>query len=199
MRVQALREDFAREMTGVDPARLGFVDESGASTSMTRLRGRAPRGQRVSGLVPGGNWKIVTMLGAVRRDAVAVVATIPQATDAPTFLTFIRHGLAPTLKQGDVVVMDNLSAHKPKAVREVIEQVGARLVYLPPYSPDLSPIEPCWSKAKSILRTLAARTAQTVSEAVTTAFAMITPADLHGCFRHCGYPLGTATRGRLAL
>lgn len=187
--MKQLRAEFAREIASIEPERLVFVDESGASTSMTRTRGRSERGVRVNGLVPGGHWKITTMLGAIRADGVAAVASIQAPTDGATFLAFVRQTLVPVLRQDDVVVMDNLGAHKVSGVRQAIEAAGARLLYLPPYSPDLSPIEPCWSKVKSILRSIAARAAEALGDAIRVAFERIRIRDLRAYFRHCGYAL----------
>ena len=121
----------------MDPARLVFLDESGAQTSMTRTRGRAPRGQRVVAKVPGGHWKVVTMISAVRTSGPFAAASIVGATDSDVFRTYVREILTPQLRPGDVVVMDNLTPHKASGVREAIEAAGAALRYLPPYSPDL--------------------------------------------------------------
>ena len=164
-----------------------FLDESGAQTSMTRPRGRAPKGQRVVAKVPGGHWKVVTVIGAVRTSGPFAAATLVGATDSDVFRTYVREVLAPQLRGGDVVVMDNLSPHKAPGVREAIEAAGATLRYLPPYSPDFNPIEPMWSKVKGVLRSLAARSVETLHEAVGTALATVTPADCVGFFRHCGY------------
>ena len=154
---------------------------------MTRTRGRAPRGQRVVAKVPGGQWKIVTILGAVRTGGPFAAATVVGATDADVFRTYVREVLAPQLRPGDVVVMDNLAPHKAPGVREEIEAVGAGVRYLPPYSPDLNPIENLWSKVKGKLRSIGARTVETVHDAVGVAFATVTAADCVGFFRHCGY------------
>jgi transposase len=186
-----MRKQFLAEIVAIDPKHLVFVDESGATTSMTRTHARAERGVRVEGLVPGGHWKVTTMLGAIRRDGVAAVSSIDAATDGETFLSFVREALSPTLRRGDVVVMDNLSAHKVCGVRQAIEAQGARLLYLPPYSPDLNPIEPCWSKVKSRLRSLAARTTQALGQAIQDAFFQVTSDNLAGWFHHCGYKSGT--------
>ena len=183
----ALREEFAREVAGIDPARLVFHDESGCTTSMTRPFARAPSGERAEGSVPGGNWKVTTVLGAVRLDGVVAGATLDGATDGAGFVAYARDVLAPALRPGDVVVMDNLSSHKVAGVREAVEAAGAKLLYLPPYSPDYSPIENCWSKFKKRLRDAAARTAEDLGRAIADAFAAITHADLLNCFRHCGY------------
>ena len=164
-----------------------FLDESGAQTSMTRTRGRAPRGQRVVAKVPGGHWKIVTMIGAVRTDGPFAAASVVGATDSDVFRTYVSDILAPQLRPGDVVVMDNLSPHKAAGVREAIESAGAELRYLPPYSPDFNPIENLWSKVKGALRSLAARSVDTLHDAIGTAISSVTPSDCLGFFRHCGY------------
>ena len=165
-----------------------FLDESGAQTSMTRTRGRAPRGQRVVAKVPGGHWTIVTMISAVRSSGPFAAATIVGATDSDVFRAYVNEVLAPHLRPGDVVVMDNLSPHKAAGVREAIEGAGATLRYLPPYSPDFNPIENMWSKVKGVLRSLAARTVDALHDAIGAALSTVTPADCVGFFHHCGYP-----------
>lgn len=164
-----------------------FLDESGARTDMTRTRGRAPRGERVVERVPHGHWKTTTVLAAVRLSGPFAAATLDGATDADCFRAYVRDVLAPALRPGDVVVMDNLAAHKAPGVREAVESVGAWVAYLPPYSPDLNPIENMWSKMKSLLRSSAARTVDALGEAIDAALAAVTPADCRGFFRHCGY------------
>lgn len=168
---------------------LVVIDESAAATNMTRLRGRCGRSQRLVAAVPQGHWKVLTMIAAMGVRGVRTAVTVDAATDGEVFLQFVANALVPVLKRGDVVVLDNLQAHKVKGVREAVEQVGARLLYLPPYSPDLSPIEPMWSKVKQSLRSLAARTVDALQEAVTTALTSVTAADCQGFFRHCGYTL----------
>ena len=164
-----------------------FLDESGTQTSMTRTRGRAPRGYRVVAKVPGGHWKVVTMIGAVRSSGPFAAASIVGATDSDVFRTYIREVLAPQLHPGDVVVMDNLTPHKASGVREAIESAGATLRYLPPYSPDFNPIENLWSKVKGVLRSLAARSVDALHDAIGVALSSVTPGDCVGYFRHCGY------------
>ena len=173
-----------------------FLDESGAQTTMTRTRGRAPRGQRVVAKVPGGHWRIVTVIGAVRTGGPFAAATLVGATDSDVFRSYVREVLAPELRRGDVVVMDNLSPHKAPGVREAVEAAGATVRYLPPYSPDFNPIENVWSKVKGVLRSLAARSVEALHDAVGTALATVTPADCAGFFRHCGYP-ATSNGARL--
>lgn len=154
---------------------------------MARTRGRARRGERVVERVPHGHWKTTTVLAAVRLSGPTAAATLDGATDADCFRAYVREVLAPTLGPGDVVVMDNLSAHKAPGVREAVEAARARVVYLPPYSPDLNPIENMWSKVKAFLRSAAARTADALADAIDQALAAVTPDDCRGFFRHCGY------------
>jgi len=167
---------------------LVFVDESSAKTNMTRLYGWGPRHERVIDRTPAGHWTTSTLLAAVRLEGPLAAVTIDAAVDAATFVLWTEVVLAPCLKAGDVVVMDNLAAHKVAGIREAIESVGASLMYLPPYSPDYNPIENMWSKVKSSLRKTAARTTETLATAIDTAFASVTRQDCRGFFAHCGYP-----------
>lgn len=154
---------------------------------MTRTRGRCPRGERVTGAVPQGHWQVTTMLGALRWDGVSAAMTVPAATDTDVFMAFIDQVLTPTLHQDEVVLMDNLTPHRAACVKKSIEAVGARVLYLPPYSPDFNPIEPCWSKIKEHLRAAAARSQSDLDMAITNAFNAITRADAKGYFKKCGY------------
>mgnify|MGYP003582058889 CR=1 FL=1 len=154
---------------------------------MTRLRGRAPRGQRVYDGAPFGHWCTTTMISSIRMDGTTACMTVDGATDADVFEAFARSVLVPTLKAGDIVVMDNLSAHKvPRTVR-LIEQVGARVLFLPAYSPDLNPIEKMWSKVKEFLRAAKARTEEALWTAIAAALASVTAQDAIGWFASCGY------------
>ena len=164
-----------------------FLDESGVTTQMTRLRGRAPRGTRIAEATPQGHWQVLTTLGALTLRGIVGAMTVESATDGEVFLAYLEQVLGPQLQAGDVVVMDNLSAHKVAGVRELITARGAELLYLPPYSPDFNPIEQCWSKVKLILRTLKARTAEALEQAVAQALAAITPENARAWFAHCGY------------
>jgi transposase len=168
---------------------LKFIDESGTNIAMTRLYGRAPRGQRVVGSVPQNYGQNITMLAALSATGVEAVMTVEGATDGDVFRTYVRRVLAPTLSKGDIVVLDNLGAHKVEGVREVIEARGARLIYLPPYSPDLNPIERCWSKIKTALRAAKARTREALEVAISQALATVTESDARAWFKHCGYAL----------
>lgn len=165
------------------------LDESYATTTFTRLRGRCPVDQRLRQRVPAGHWKRLTILAAITVTGVLAAATINASTDADVFRSFITDCLVPTLRPGMVVVMDNLSSHKVAGIQQAIEAAGCRLVYLPPYSPDLSPIENVWSKAKSVMRMLEARTVEDLEAAVALALSEITAADCRHCFDHCGYSL----------
>lgn len=150
---------------------------------MTRVYARAPRGQRIHEDVPGGHWKIVTILGAMDHRGMLAVMTIEAATDREIFLAYLDEVLCPKLRPGHVVVMDNLSAHKVEGVRERIERAGASLLYLPPYSPDLNPIEKAWAKLKQNLRAIGARSEDTLHHAVAQLLPSITPKDAIAWFR----------------
>ena len=156
---------------------------------MTRNYGRAPRGQRVNEATPQGRWEVLTMLAALTVRGLEAPMTIAAPTDGDIFLAYLEQVLCPRLRPGQVVVLDNLSAHKVAGVREQIEARGARLIYLPPYSPDFNPIEQAWSKVKQILRSLKARTAEALEAAVAEALAAITAANAIAWFSHCGYSL----------
>ena len=166
-----------------------FVDESGVNLAMTRLYGRAPAGERVIGSVPQNYGQSVTMLGALGVHGLHAVMTVDGAPDADVFRTYVRQVLGPTLTPGDIVVMDNLRAHKAIGVQQALARRGARLLYLPPYSPDLAPIEPCWSKVKTALRKAKARTREALDTAIAAAMRTVSLADAYGWFKHCGYPL----------
>ena len=164
-----------------------FLDESGVTTQMTRLFGRAPRGERIAEATPQGHWKVLTTLGAMSLRGLEAVMTVDSATDGEVFLAYLEQVLCPKLRVGDVVILDNLSAHKVRGVRELIEARGAELVYLPPYSPDFNPIEKAWSKFKQLLRGAKALTAEALDQAVTEALAAITSTNAAAWFQHCGY------------
>jgi transposase len=180
---------FAEQLRDVPLKDVVVLDESYATTQFTRLRGRCPREQRLIAPVPHGHWKTITMLGAITIEGVLAAASIDAATDSEIFTSFIEDVLVPALRPGRVVVMDNLPAHKIVAVRRAIEAARCRLVYLPPYSPDLSPIENIWSKVKQSMRTSAARVVPELGQAITAAMTAVTPTDCQGCFEACGYTL----------
>lgn len=181
------RSGWHEQLKEIDPRRLVFIDESGAKTNLTRVRGRAPRGERVVEHIPHGHWQTTTMISAVRTSGPCAPFVVTGATDSDVFRCYVRHVLVPQLNAGDVVVMDNLRPHKASGVREMIEAAGASLLYLPPYSPDFNPIENMWSKVKQFLRSAAARTFDTLVEAIATALRTVSEDDCLGFFRHCGY------------
>jgi transposase len=160
------------------------LDESGVTTAMTRLYGRRVDGRRIHESAPGGHWKILTILAAMRIGGINAAMTIEEATDADIFLAYVEHVLYPTLGIGDVVVMDNLSSHKVKGVRELIQARGAEVLYLPPYSPDLNPIEKAWAKIKQYLRSTRARSKEDLDQAITEALSLITADNAQAWFRH---------------
>jgi transposase len=168
-------------------ASLVFVDESGANTKMTRLRGRALGGTRLRARVPHGRYETRTLISAIRLEGACAPWLFQGPMDGEMFLAWMRQGLAPTLRPGDVVILDNLATHKIQGVHEVIAAVGARLLYLPPYSPDFNPIEPMWSKIKQILRSHAPRTDEQLLLAAQTAFNSISIADCKGFFFSAHY------------
>ena len=165
-----------------DPAHLVFVDETAANTKMVRLSGRCPRGERLIGRVPQGHWKTITFVAALRRNGMRAPCTVDGSMNGAKFLAYVEQFLAPTLKPGDLVIMDNLPAHKPDAVRTAIEATGATLRYLPPYSPDLNPIEMAFSKFKALLKKAAARTIDDLRTAIAQALPQLTPNDCANYF-----------------
>jgi len=154
---------------------------------MTRLRGRALRGQRVCGSAPAGHWHTTTMISSIRLNGSTAALAIEGATDTEVFQAYVRQVLCPTLRSGDIVIMDNLSPHKNDDTLALIEQAGATVAFLPAYSPDFNPIEPMWSKVKQSLRSAEARTCETLVAAIAAALASVTPQDAANWFAHCGY------------
>lgn len=172
---------------GVDPHNLIFVDESGLNLGMTRLYGRAKSGERVHDCCPRKRGKNISLIGALSMDGLIATMSIPGSVNTSVFLTYVRKILAPQLWIGATVVMDNLPVHQALVIRATIEAVGARVVFLPPYSPDLSPIEMCWSKLKQCLRTAKARTPTAINQALTEIInQQISSTDAVGWFNHCG-------------
>ena len=186
------RKNFGIARRFVDPEKLVFLDESGAKTNMTRLYGRSLVGERCVDHTPHGHWKTMTMLSAIRAEGVIEDATvvIDGAMNSETFLAYTEQFLVPSLKPGDVVIMDNLSSHKAADVREAIEAAGCDLWYLPPYSPDLNPIEKLWSKVKAWLRRVSAGTFKTLSDAVAAALRAVGADECTNYFASCGYGEG---------
>lgn len=169
--------------------RLKFIDESGIHIAMTRRYGRAMRGCRVHDATPKNWGRNMTVLGSLSCLGLEAMMTVEGATDAAVFRAYVSQVLVPTLQAGDVVVMDNLGAHKVDGIRSAIEATGAVLIYLPPYSPDCSPIELCWSKLKACLRGIKARTRNALDAALAHAINTISASDAQGWFAHCGYSL----------
>jgi len=181
------RQEWFDGQLDLDPARLVFIDETGLSTKMSRLRGRALRGERCRSAVPHGHWKTTTFTGALRLCGM----TAPMVLDGPmngvTFRAYVEQVLAPTLNPGDIVVMDNLPAHKAEGVRLAIEQAGCELRYLPPYSPDFNPIENAFSKLKAHLRAKAERTVGALWNSVGEIVRLFEPAECANYFAAAGY------------
>jgi transposase len=172
----------------VNHRRLIFLDESAVNTAMTPTHGRAPRGERVVDSVPRGYGEQTSIVGALSfgRGLIAVM-TLTGAVDTLAFDAYLLRVLAPRLHKGDVLVLDNLGVHKASQVEEVAAGLGARVLWLPPYSPDFSPIEQCWSKIKTCLRAAKSRTREELEKALAEAVKLITRADIRGWFSHCGY------------
>jgi transposase len=173
----------------VNPERLIFVDECGTHTSLAPLHGYAPRGRRLYLSVPRNRGENTTLLSSMSLEGIGPSLTVEGATTSRVFETYVEKVLAPSLEEGQVVVMDNLSAHKPKRIRELIEQRGCELVYLPSYSPDYNPIEEAFAKIKNLLRKAAARSKEALIDAIATALNAISAEDARGYFQHAGYCL----------
>jgi transposase len=175
------------QQAGLNPERLVFIDETWAKTNMTRSRGRARRGTRVIDHTPHGHWKTTTFVAALRARGLTAPVVVDGAMNGELFLAYVKQQLAPTLRPGDIVVMDNLSSHKAAGVREAIEAVGAKVLYLPPYSPDFNPIELAFSKLKRLLRTAATRTVEALWRSCGQLLDRFSEHECRNYFRHCGY------------
>jgi transposase len=188
--VKQERQSFREQQPSLDPALLVFLDETGVDTQMVRRYGRASGGERAHGSVPFGSYKRLTLIGALGCEGLLAPMSTTAATDTAVFLAYLEQVLIPELvekKPGAIVVMDNLKPHRVAAVKEKLEAAGLHLLYLPPYSPDLSPIEPAWSKLKTFLRKAAARTLEALEAALATALDTVSADDACGFFAHCGY------------
>lgn len=188
------REDVARKRLAwkqnqkdIDPGGVVFIDETWAKTNMTRTYARSQKGTRVVERVPNGRWETTTFVGALRADGFVAPLTADGPINGRLFLSWVEQHLVPTLSAGDVVVMDNLSSHKVPGVREAIEQAGAELRYLPPYSPDLNPIELAFAKLKKLLRDGAERTIDKLWDLCGRILDQFTPDECRHYFKHCGY------------
>jgi transposase len=180
---------FRSEAEGVHPTRFVFVDETAVTTDMVRLYARSPRNTRALGRVPAGSYKRLTLLGGLSLQGLVASMSLEGSADADVVTAFTEHVLVPALVPGQIVCMDNLSAHKDARVRALIEAAGCELRFLPRYSPDFNPIEQAWSKLKGLLRSAAARTKEALEAALSELIGRITTADAHGFFKHCGYAL----------
>lgn len=187
--MKAAREAWFDHQIELDPQRLIFIDESGVSTKMARLRGWAPRGERCRAAVPHGHWKTITFVGGLTLSGFCAPMLLDGPMDGEAFRAWCEQMLAPTLRPGDIVIMDNLPAHKVGGVRAAIEACGAELLYLPPYSPDLNPIENAFAKFKANVRKAAARTVDTLETAVAEALEKFEPNECVNFFAHAGYGL----------
>ena len=183
------RAEHLALFSGLEPEDLVFVDEMGSHVALTRLYARSRRGRRAYGTVKRNRGRNLTTIGAVTLEGVQASFAFEGGTDGDgaAFLVFVREVLAPSLRVGQVVILDNLGAHRVEGVREAVEAAGCSLVFLPGYSPDLNPIEECWSKVKGYLRKVGARTRETLETAIGQALALVTPSDLRGWFGHAGY------------
>ena len=189
MRVQHRRVEYQAEVKTEVLSKFKFLDEAGSNLAMTRLYGRGAGGARVIETVPQNYGENITMLAALSVAGIEAPMTINGAVDGVVFKVYVEQVLSPTLKAGDIVVMDNLLAHKVAGIKELIEERGAKLIYLPPYSPDLNPIEKCWSKIKTYLRKAKARTRDELEKALREALLLITEEDAQGWFKSCGYAI----------
>jgi transposase len=171
----------------LDPARLVFIDETWAKTNMTRLCGWAPRGRKLVAKAPQGRWRTLTFLAALRCDRIDAPCVIDGPINGQSFLAYVEQLLVPTLKPGDIVIIDNLGSHKGKAVRRTIRATGAKLFFLPPYSPDLNPIEQAFAKLKTLLRKAAERTVEATWKRIGTLLQTFTSQECANYFRNAGY------------
>jgi transposase len=181
------REQWRASMPGLDPEHLVFLDETWATTNMTRRYGRSPSGTRLVMPVPHGHWKTTTFLGGLRADGLVAPLVVDGAINGELFEACVRKQLAPTLRPGDVVVMDNLACHKRVGVAAAIERAGARVLYLPPYSPDLNPIEQALSKLKALLRKAGERTVEGLWRLLGRLIDEFPPEECRNFFSHCRY------------
>ncbi len=185
--VAAAREAWRERQPSLDPDRLVFIDETWATTNMTRRCGRAPRGQRLVASVPHGHWKTSTFVAGLRSTGLTAPLVVDGAMNGDVFRAYVEQILVPTLVPGDLVILDNLSSHKVVGVREAIEARGASLVYLPPYSPDLNPIEQAFAKLKALLRKIAARTIAALWDALGDILDRFTPQECANYLTSAGY------------
>ena len=182
------RAHWRKQVSPLPAEQLVFVDESGSNIALTPLYGRAPKGQRATESVPRNRGKNMTLIASLSLEGIGASMTIEGAANGVAFEAYVEHILVPSLVKGQIVVMDNLRVHKSARVRQLIEERGCQLLFLPAYSPDFSPIEEAFSKVKAYLRRMKARTPEALQEAITQALLTVTSQDAHGWFEHCGYP-----------
>jgi len=185
--VQRARASWREAQPTLDPKRLVFLDESGVSSKMARVRGRCRRGERLVAAIPHGHWQTLTFVAALRHDRIDAPMVLDGPIDGAAFLTYVRHFLIPTLAPGDLVIADNLGAHKGQPVRDAIEAAGASICFLPPYSPDLNPIELMFAKLKALLKKAAKRTIDDLVQALAQALDAFSPTECANFLRHAGY------------
>ncbi|MEH2471835.1 transposase [Nitrobacteraceae bacterium AZCC 2161] len=181
------RARWKRLQNKLDPGRLVFIDETWAKTNMTRTHGRAPRGERLVAKVPHGHWQTLTFLAALRSDRIDAPCVIDGPINGDSFLAYVEQVLVPALKPGDIVVIDNLGSHKGKAVRRAIRAAGAKLFFLPPYSPDLNPIEQMFAKLKTLLRKAAERTVEATWRRIGALLSAFSPQECANYLTNSGY------------
>jgi transposase len=191
--VKQKREDWKAAQPELDPGKLVFIDETWASTNMARRYGRCPKGQRLVCAVPHGHWKTTTFVAALRADGLTAPMVVDGAMTGDLFVAYVEQVLVPTLRAGDVVVMDNLVCHKRVAVGQAIEGAGAKVLYLPPYSPDLNPIELAFSKLKGLLRSAGKRTIDGLWDFLGQVLNAFAPDECRRYIQHCGYGTDAAT------
>jgi transposase len=185
--VAEARADWKTAQRSLDPARLVFIDETGTATDMAPLRGWRRRGERLIGKVPHGHWKTTTFVAGLRCDGIAAPFVIDCPMNGTIFRTYVERCLVPELEPGDIVIMDNLAAHKVAGIRDAVEAAGASLLYLPPYSPDLNPIEQLFAKLKNLLSKAAARSIDALWRAIGRLLAAFHPQECANYFRNAGY------------
>lgn len=185
--VAARRDQWRQTQRGWDPEHLVFLDETWAKTNLSRTHGRAPAGQRLIAKVPHGHWKTTTFLAGLRASGWISPLVIDGAVNGALFLNYVRQQLAPALEPGDILILDNLASHKVRGVREAIERAGAQVLYLPPYSPDLNPIELAFSKLRRLLRSQAARSVDALWHACGSVLQAFSSTEIRNYFRHAGY------------
>ena len=181
------RVQWKKYQARLDPSRLVFIDETWAKTNMTRTHGRAPRGERLIGKVPHGRWRTLTFLAALRADRIDAPCVIDGPINGDSFLAYVEQVLVPALRPGDIVIIDNLGSHRGKAVRRAIRAAGAKLFFLPPYSPDLNPIEQVFAKLKTLLRKAGERTAEATWKRIGDLLSAFTPTECANYLANAGY------------